>query len=132
MPSTVSDWLAFIAAAGIFLFGGGGVIAWVKQRRDSKNGIKQESRADNDSLNAQAIAIVENQFNFLVKPLTEKVERLESQVKELTTEADSQRTKYWKAVTHIRTLYAWIAKHMPAEIETTIVPPPPVDLADDI
>lgn len=132
MPNGVSDWLAIISVASIFLFGGGGVVAWMKQRRDSKNGVRQESRADNDSLNAQAIAIVENQFNYLVKPLTEKVDGLETKIKDLEAQVDKMTSKYWKAISFIRTLYAWIAKHMPSDVETTLVPAPPTELVDDI
>lgn len=132
MPNGTSEWLLIVGALGMFLFGGGGVIAWLRQRRDSKDGVRQENRADIDSLNAQAIAIVENQFNFLVKPLMEKVTGLERQVEELKTLAESTRTKYWKAIAHIRTLYAYIANHMPADVEQTKVPAPPLDLADDI
>lgn len=132
MPNGFSDWLALVAGIGILLTGGGGVVAWMKQRRDAKNGIRQETRADEDSLNARAIAIVESQFTFLVKPLQEKVDELETKVKDLTTEVEAQKTKYWKAITHIRLLYSYIAKHMTNELETTPPPPPPAELAGDI
>ena len=132
MPSGLSDWLTILAAVGIFLTGGGGVVAFLKQRRDAKNGIRQESRADVDSLNARAVAIVESQFIFLVKPLQEKVTGLEQKVELLQTEVEAQKTKYWKAVTHIRNLYAYIAKHMTSELEKTPPPPPPAELAGDI
>ena len=132
MPNGVSEWILIAGALSMLLFGGGGVVAWMKQRRDAKAGVRQENRADVDSLNAQAIAIVENQFNYLVKPLKEEVDKLKGEVKELRTEAENTRTKYWKAITHIRVLYSWIAKHMPAEVEVTMVPAPPEDLADDI
>lgn len=132
MSNEISNTLALIAGIGMLLFGGGGVAAYIKQRRDSKSGVRQDNRADGDSLNARAIAIVESQFNFLVKPLQEKVTGLEESVTKLQLEIESTKSKYWKAVTHIRTLYAWIAKHMPADVETTIVPPPPVELAEDI
>ena len=127
-----SDWIGLVAAIGMLLFGGGGVVVIFKQRADAKNGIREQNRSDIDSLNARAVAIVENQFNFLVTPLKEEVTQLKAEVKELKTEAESTRTKYWKAITHIRTLYAYIAKHMPTDVVTTPVPAPPEDLANDI
>lgn len=131
MPNGVSDIAVIFTAVGVLLFGGGGVVAWVKQRRDSKNGVRQENRADVDSLNARAIAIVETQVEYLIKPLTEKVKGLETDVAILRTEVQNAKTKYWKAVNHIRNMYAWIAKNHSPDIAAT-VPPPPAELADDI
>jgi hypothetical protein len=132
MFDELSDWLALGAAVGMLLFGGGGVVAWRKQHADAKNGVRNENRADVDSLNARAVAIVETQFNFLIQPLQEEVAGLKTEVKSLRIEVESYKTMYWKAVTYIRQLTGWIARHMPMELEQTEIPTPPVELLKDI
>lgn len=129
----LGDWLGYAAAIVALLFGGGGIAAYFKQRQDTKRGVHQETRADVDSLNARAIAIVESQFTYLVKPLQDKVGLLETNVKSLETELKTHRALYQSAVTHIRTLYTWIARHWPTDLpESTEIPRPPADLAADV
>lgn len=111
------------------LFGGGGVVAFLRARDDNKRGVRGDTRADTDSLSARAVAIVESQFTFLVKPLQDKVDGLETKVTHLQEEADKQRAKYWSAITYIRKLYGWIAYTHPNNVD---FPQPPEDLADDI
>lgn len=133
MPNSLSDWVAVVAAVAMILFGGGGIGAWLKQRHDQKNGVRQENRADVDSLNARAVAIVESQFNYLVKPLQDRIQSLTDDVTRLDTEVRLHRALYQSALELIRTLYAWIARHMPSDlVETTEIPKPPADLVNDL
>lgn len=140
MPSTVAEWVAYISAAAMLLFGGGGLASYLKQRKDSKNGVRQENRADNDSLNIRAVAMLETQFNYLVKPLegrivslTLEVTALETEVKSLEKEVKAHRTLYLIAVDHIRTLYQWITRHIPTDVyEHTEIPKPPEAIFGDV
>ena len=130
MPNEWSSWISVITAIGLFLFGGGGIIAWFRLRDDSKKGVRQDNRSDSDALNAQAVALVENQFNYLVKPLQDELTRVNVKVVELTAEVKSHRAKYTLAIAHIVALYAWIKHHVPGDEK---VPPPPPDiLAEDL
>lgn len=140
LPTTPAEVVTYITALGMLLLGGGGLTSYLKQRRDSKNGVRQENRADNDSLNVRAVAMLETQFNYLVKPLesristlTSEVSLLEAEVKSLEKEVKTHRTLYLLAVDHIRTLYAWIARHIPAETyEDTEIPKPPQQIVGDL
>lgn len=122
-------WAVAIPVIAMGVFGGGGLVAYLKNRSDAKRGIHQETRADTDALNARAIAIVESQFQYLVKPLQDKVEGLETKVATLEIEAELQRNKYWGAIRYIRKLYAW-ASTQPVDRGT--MPQPSEDLAKDI
>lgn len=129
----MNEWATLVTGIITVAFGGGGIAALVKARSDVRNGVRDSSRQDTDSLNARAIAVVETQFNYLVKPLQDKVNGLESKVETLKVEIEDAKTKYWKAVSHIRTLYTWISRHIPVDLdESTAVPAPPADLAGDI
>ena len=133
MPSSLADWVGVIAAAAMIFFGGGGIGAFIKQRHDSKNGVRQENRADVDSLNSRTVAILESQFNYLVKPLQDSVAGLRDDVTRLDQQVKMHRALYLSAIEHIRTLYAWIARHIPSDIsETTDVPKPPSELVEDL
>lgn len=134
MLSEISDWLSVISVVGLILFGGGGLLAWFKYRSDRKQGVRQENRADVDSLNVRAVAMIETQFTYLVKPLKEEIEGLRLNVKDLEKEVKAHRALYQIAVTHIRALYAWISQHMPTDAIHKVpdVPPPPPELAEDL
>lgn len=133
MPENLNEWVGLATAAALILFGGGGIAAWIKQRSDAKQGVRQENRGDTDSLNARAVAMLETQFNYLVKPLQDKVNGLEGDVIRLNEEVKAHAALYKIAVKHIKVLYNWIARHMPADIqEVAEVPAPPIELANDI
>lgn len=140
MPVTPAEWVAYISAFGMLLLGSGGIASYIKQHRDAKNGVRQENRADNDSLNVRAVAMLETQFNYLVKPLetrittlTSEVSLLEAEVKSLEKEVKAHRTLYLLAVDHIRTLYAWISRHIPSDVyEGTEIPKPPEQIVGDL
>jgi len=111
------------------VFGGGGIAALIKARADKRKGIREDSRADVDSLNARAIAISQAQFDLLVTPLKTEVVELKSEVKNLRAEVDAQKDKYWDAVTYIRAVLLWISRHFP---DRTDFPQPSANLAEDI
>lgn len=130
MPENWSDWIAFIGSIGILVGGGGGIIAWFRLRDDSKKGVRQENRSDSDSLNAQAVALVETQFNYFIKPLRDELEQVKRTVTELEAQIKTHKDKYAIAIAHIITLYAWIKVHITGTDETP--PPPPPALAEDV
>lgn len=111
------------------VFGGGGVAALIKARADRRKGVREDSRADVDSLNARAIAISQAQFDLLVTPLKNEVGELKTEVRELKTEVDNQKNKYWDAVTYIRSILVWLSRHFP---DRTDFPQPSSSLAEDI
>ena len=124
-----NPWAIIIPLLAAGFFGGGGIVAFIRSRDDAKKGIRQESRADIDSLNARAVAIVESQFQYLVKPLQDKVEGLEKRIESLSRDNEVQRNKYWQAIRFIRKLYTWISVHYPDRID---VPQPPAEISDDV
>lgn len=130
MPENWSDWIGLIGAIGLLLFGGGGVVAWFRLRSDNKKGVRQDNRADSDSLNAQAVALVETQFNYLVKPLKDELEEVRATVETLKKEIKTTKDKYALAIAHIVLLYTWIKQHLPDGEK--VPPPPPASLAEDI
>lgn len=140
MPQSPAELVAYITALGMLLLGGGGLSSYIKQRKDIKNGVRQENRADTDSLNVRAVAMLETQFNYLVKPLeiristlTSEVSLLEAEVKSLEKEVKAHRTLYLIAVDHIRTLYSWISRHIPTDVyEGTEIPKPPEQIVGDL
>ena len=127
-----NEWVALVSAIAVILFGTGGVVAWLRQRQDAKQGVRQENRQDTDSLNARAVAMLETQFNYLVQPLQKKVDDLETDVTRLNEEVKTHAALYKMAVKHIKVLYTWIARHMPNELDQTEIPAPPVELAADL
>lgn len=140
MPNTLSEWIATVSTIVLLLFGGGGVAAFFKQRQDSRNGVRQENRADVEALNVRAVAMIETQFNYLVKPLQGRIDSQEQElgafrveVKNLEREVRLHRNLYLTALEHIRTLYSWILRHMPSHIlDDTEIPKPPQVLKEDL
>lgn len=132
MPESISDWVGVFAGIGMILFGGGGFLAWRKFNNDKKVGVQQENRADVDSFNARAVAMIETQFNFLVKPLQDELKRVNEKIEGLEKEVKVHKELYRLALDHIRMLYAWIASHLPPDFDKTDVPSPPKELADDL
>lgn len=132
MPESISDWVGIFAAVGMILFGGGGFLAWRKFLNDKKVGVQQENRADVDSFNARAVAMIETQFNFLVKPLQDELKRVNQKIESLEKDVKLHKELYAAALGHIRLLYDWIARHLPTDFDKTDVPSPPKELADDL
>ena len=125
-------WLAPTIALLTVILGGGGFAALLKVRHDKRLGVAQQEVAEDDALSARWKAIIEAQTVSLLKPMQERIGTLEETTKRLETELGTTKRKYWSAISHIRNLYTWIARHLPEDIEQTSIPAPPAALAEDI
>ncbi|QGJ88900.1 hypothetical protein PBI_TEAMOCIL_46 [Microbacterium phage Teamocil] len=124
-------WLTPLIAIGTLLLGSGGVVAWRRLTHDKRIGVAQQETAEDDALSNRWKAIIETQTKVLLEPMQAQIASLTREVGEVKVELEASRRKYWSAITHIRTLYNWIARHLPEDIEST-APPPPAVLAEDI
>jgi len=79
---------------------------------------------------AHFTAIIKAQSEALVAPLTERVQRLEDQVKELEAELATSRRLARNAIGYVRTLLTWINRHLAAATEP--IPAPPADVASEL
>lgn len=121
------------------LAGGGAVAglstllgAWWQRRR---------YRADARLVEAQALATEEETKDahwerqvriltgHIIEPLRAEVGGLRAEVRQLRAEVDVVRTRYWRAITHIRTLVAWAGAFGHSSEE---LPPPPPEISADI
>ena len=123
-------WSAIISALVTALLGTGGIAAWKKARDDRKKGIDDGVRADFDAVNARALAMLDAQVAHLITPLTARLEELEREIETLTKKFEDQKSKYWKAIIHIRHLDTWISKHLPDQSDGK--PGVPTELIEDI
>ena len=125
-------WLTPLIAISTLLLGSGGVVAWRRLTYDKRIGVAQQETAEDDALSNRWKAIIEAQTKSLLEPLQTRLRDVEAKVGDLETELAASRKKYWSSVAYIRTLYNWIARHLPEDIEQTQVPAPPAILAEDI
>lgn len=125
-------WLTPLIAISTLVLGSGGVVAWRRLTHDKRIGVAQQETAEDDALSNRWKAIIEAQTKSLLEPLQSRLRDVEAKVGDLETELAASRKKYWSAVAYIRTLYNWIARHLPEDIEQTQVPAPPAILAEDI
>lgn len=127
-----NDWLAPTVSILALLLGGGGIGAIWKARHDAKQGVAQQEVAEDDALSNRWRAIIETQTKSLLEPMQKRLGEVETEVATLKVELETSRRKYWSAISFIRTLYTWISRHLPPDIETTQIPEPPATLAEDI
>lgn len=125
-------WLTPTIAVLTLLLGGGGIAALLKVRHDKRMGVAQQETAEDDALSNRWKAIIEAQTASLLEPMARRLVSLEESVGRLENELALSRRKYWSAISHIRTLYNWIARHLPEDVSQTQVPEPPATLAEDI
>ena len=125
-------WLGTAIAVLTVLFGTGGVVAFYKARHDAAQGVAQHEVVADDSIANRWKAIIEAQTISLLDPMQRRLKEVEGKVSTLETELAGARRKYWVAISHIRTMYAWISRHLPEEVEQTQIPAPPATLVDDI
>ena len=128
----ISPWLPVLIALVTGLLGSGGVAAWLKIRHDKRVGIAAQEVIEDDALSNRWKAIIETQTKSLLEPMQKRLADLEGEVEKLKGDLEASRRKYWSAIAHIRTLYNWIARHLPDDLEQTQVPAPPATLAEDI
>jgi len=125
-------WLYPVIALLTALLGGGGFAAFLKVRHDKRIGIAQQETAEDDALSNRWRAIIEAQTKSLLEPMTSRIVTLEAKVTSLEEELEASRRKYWSAITYVRSLLTWIARHLPPDFDSTQVPQPPAMLAEDI
>lgn len=111
--------------------GSGGVVAWLRLRHDRRMGIAQQESTEDDAISNHWKSIIEVQTKSLLEPMTSRLQTLEGKVTTLEGELLESRRKYWSAITFLRTLYTWIAR-LPADVDTSSVPQPPANLAEDM
>lgn len=132
IPSGAGDWLVPTLAIVSLLVGSGGIGALWKIRHDRRAGVAQQELAEDDSVAIRWRAIIETQTKSLLEPMQKRLAEVEEEVRSVKVELADSRRKYWSAISHIRTLYTWISRHLPPDVETTQIPEPPATLAEDI
>lgn len=110
---------------------------YIKNRGDVKVGVRSATREDQAAWDARYKSILEEVRQNLVDPLSEEVARLRGEVAELREDLASEqqelreeRSRYRAALTHIRTLTAWMGLHMPPG--TPQPPEPPEHITGDL
>lgn len=91
-----------------------------------------EDRAEDDhtaALTARYREMIAEQTEALVKPLRTEVEVLRAEVSSLRTEVELVRTRYWRAISHIRSLMTWIHRH---HTDPDSLPSAPAEISADI
>lgn len=91
-----------------------------------------EDRAEDEhtaALTARWRELVAAQTEEIVQPLRTEVATLRGEVATLRAEVEAVRTRYWRAITHVRALMAWIHRHHEQPHD---LPAPPVEIAADI
>jgi hypothetical protein len=132
-------WLAPAIAFLTIALGGGGIAALLRLRHDKRMGIAQQETTEDDAISNRWKAIIETQTKVLLEPMREELSATKSdlagvkvEMREMKAELEASRRKYWSAISYIRSLLTWIARHMPESIETTQVPPAPAIVVEDI
>lgn len=128
----ISPWLPVMIALVTGILGSGGVAAWMKTRADKRLGIASQEVQEDDALANRWRAIIETQTKSLLEPMQKRLYDVEQELGVMKRELESSRRKYWSAISYIRTLLSWIARHMPEDIETTNPPTPPTIVVEDI
>lgn len=123
-------WVTALIAVGAMLLGGGGVSAIMKVVNDRKQGIESQEVTEGDAINARWESFSKSQIDLLIEPLSRRLSDVEDEMRTLKAELDAARRKYWSAIPYVRTLLAWITKHLPEG--TPDIPPTPALIAEDI
>jgi HAMP domain-containing protein len=122
---------------------GGGVFAWFKIRPEIRKLSAEARKVDVEAAVAEDKAedehtaavtarwreLVAAQTEEIVQPLRAEVGALRGEVATLRAEVEAVRTRYWRAITHVRALLAWIHRH---HAQPDGLPLPPVEIAADI
>lgn len=127
-PGIPAGWLILIAIL-TGLGGGGGVAAILKVHSDRKEGIESHEVVEGDAIASRWQQLTDAQLNNLLRPMEERLTRLESEVNRLSQKVEEWQKKYWRAIRYARSLLDWITRHMP---ETRDRPEVPHDLMEDI
>ena len=116
--SPASPLFAILTVASTVVTIGGGLLVWVKIGPEIRKLRAEAKRVDVDAAVAEDraedehwAAIVRAQTEAVVQPLRQEVTDLRTEVASLRTEVELVRTRYWRAISHIRSLMTWIHRH---------------------
>jgi hypothetical protein len=129
-PLEPSVWLTPLIAIAALLIGGGGVASWYRIRVDKALGVASQEVNEDDALVGRWERIIKAQTESLVQPLQTRLKEVEDKVQKLELELTVTKTKYWRAIAHIRSLISWI-KHHASHVEAP-TPTPPMEIIEDI
>ena len=131
-PEELPAWVSIAIWVVTFLFGSGGIAALIKSRHDRNMGIAQQELSEDIASDSRWERLIEVQTKSLLEPLQKRLVEVEGKVESLENELAASRRKYWMAVSYIRQLLIWIAKHLPDDLEDTRVPDAPNTIIEDI
>lgn len=126
------------------LIGGGGfagVAAVYRAVADRSQGVSSHELAEDEAISARWKSIIDTQVEALIKPLKDELSRIKSENSEamasMKQEQETMRTdlrnihaKYWRAISHIRSLLLWISRNAPG-VDTSL-PQPAEEIMKDI
>lgn len=136
--STVNpDVLLASLISGIVGVGGGqGIAALLRLRSDKKIAESNQELSEDEAVSQRLLALIDKQAEAIVKPLEERLEKAESEIRSLkeqlsakSVEYELLKTRYWRAIQLVRDLRHWIQQHYP---EGERLPVPHSSIADDI
>lgn len=107
------------------------IVAWPtirKMRAETRKVDVEAAVAEDAGHDARWQAMLKEQRESLIDPLSKEVERLSGEVEQLREGLRSMTSRYRAAIRTLRAYVAWIAEHMPDETP----PPIPPELADDL
>lgn len=102
--------------------GGSGIGAFVVWR-NRKLPAEQHELAESVAEDTHWKLMMTTQIESVVKPLNERMAQMDKdqrdlkiEVKELREQLESQRTRFWGLINHVRQVKLWIIRHVPPEI----------------
>jgi hypothetical protein len=128
-PELVAPWLPWVALLVSAVLGSGGIAAWVKLNKDSKQGIANHELDEENSEADRWRLIIETQTKNLLEPMKAQLQELQLKVERLEAELETSKRKYWLAINYVRILIAWI--HRTTDV-ADLAPPAPAEIAPDI
>jgi hypothetical protein len=114
------------------LLGAGGIVAWRRLSHDKKIGVAAQETAEEDAEATRWRSIIETQTKSLLEPMQKQLTEHAAKIQQLEQELAVSKRKYWVAIAYIRTLLAWLNRHLPDDMENTLVPETPAALAEDV
>lgn len=106
-----------------------------RARAEARRADVDATVAEDSAEDAHWRALLQAQVELVVQPLREEIARLGREVEAARADAAAaraevtqHRTRYWRAITYIRTLLSLLARHAPH----AIVPAPPPEISTDI
>lgn len=132
------DTFAVVSTSTVGLVGSGTAVyvTW----RNRKIPTEQHELAENAADDAHWQAMLTTQIETVVKPLNESMAKmgadhaaLKLEVADLRQRLESERTRFWGLINHVRQVKLWIIRHVPAEVYHQYpLPIPSEELSADI